>query len=52
MAASLTKRYTLTFADGKRATMLDMQGEPLDEITRSVTAMFKPGYLVSIELQS
>lgn len=46
-----TRRYTLTFADGKQATMLDMHSEPLEEITRSVTAMFKPGHLVSLTLQ-
>jgi hypothetical protein len=46
-----TRRYTLTFADGKQATMLDMNSEPLDQITRSVTNMFQPGYLLSIALQ-
>lgn len=50
VAKSLTRKYELRFADGKAATMLDMQAEPVDELVRSVTGMFKPGYLVSMEL--
>jgi hypothetical protein len=51
VAKCKTRRYTLIFADGKQATMLDMNSEPLDQITRSVTNMFQPGYLLSIALQ-
>ncbi|ARV77165.1 hypothetical protein SKUL_66 [Pseudomonas phage Skulduggery] len=47
---SNVRRYNMTFADGKGATMLDMQREPIEELLRSVVGIFKPGYVVSVKL--
>ena len=47
-AKSVTRRYNIQFADGKSATMLDMEGEAPDELIRSVTGMFRAGYVLSI----
>ena len=45
---SKTRRYEIRFADGKSATALDMQGEPLEAFVSSTTRMFKPDYVVSV----
>lgn len=40
--------YTLHFADGKRCTLIDPEGEPMDELEAGLKAMFATGYLVAI----
>lgn len=48
VSKSKTRRYELSFSDGKRATALDMEGNPEADQIRSMTAMFRPGYVTSI----
>lgn len=48
VAKSKTRRYEVVFADGKKATALDMEGEPQDTAVRGITAMFHDGYVVSV----
>lgn len=47
MAGAL--RYELRFADGKKATALDMNREEPGELMRRVTNIFHAGYVESIE---
>lgn len=48
-AKSGTRRYNIRFADGKSATVLDMAGEPTEELVRGVTGMFRAGYVLSVD---
>lgn len=45
---SSANAYTLNFSDGKRCTMIDPEGESMEELEKGLKEMFKPGYLVSI----
>lgn len=44
-----TRRYNLVFADGKKATALDMTNEEPGELMRRITNSFHAGYVQSIE---
>lgn len=44
-----TRRYSITFADGKKCTALDMQNMPADQAVRGITSIFKEGYVVAVE---
>lgn len=48
VVASKTRRYEMTFADGKKATVLDMAGEPQDVAMRGITEMFHAGYVTAV----
>lgn len=45
----MTKVYSVTFADGKRATVLDMDGRPEQEAIASIKTNFQPGYVLAVE---
>jgi len=46
---SKTRRYQMEFADGKRATVLDMNGEDPEVAMAGITRIFHPGYVISIQ---
>ena len=46
---SKTRRYQMEFADGKRATVLDMAGEDPEVAMAGITRIFHPGYVVQIQ---
>lgn len=48
IASAGANRYTIVFSDGKKATMLDMQGEHPSTLIPSITAIFSDGYVTSI----
>ena len=48
-ATTGVRRYRARFADGKSATVLDMQQQPAEAIAAGVTSIFKPGYCVAVE---
>ncbi len=43
-----TRRYVLVFADGKRATVLDMEGRDPAELIPALIAIFADGYVVEV----
>ena len=46
---SKTRRYQMEFADGKRATVLDMAGEDPEVAMAGIARIFHPGYVISIQ---
>jgi hypothetical protein len=45
----MTRRYLVRFADGKRATVIDTQSTPPDQMTAAIHAQFaRPGYVLEI----
>jgi hypothetical protein len=48
-SASTTRRYAITFSDGKKCTALDMHGEPEAQAICGITGIFKEGYVVAVE---
>lgn len=45
----MTRRYQVRFADGKRATVIDTQSTPLDQMTAAIHAQFsRPGYVLEV----
>ncbi len=45
---SRTRRYQVEFADGKRATVLDMAGEDPASAMAGISSIFHPGYVVDV----
>lgn len=43
-----TRIYEVEFADGKRATALDMEGRPAEEAMAGIRANFQRGYVARI----
>lgn len=41
--------YSVQFADGKRATALDMEGRQIDEAVAGIIGNFQPGYVLAVE---
>jgi hypothetical protein len=45
----VTRRYQVRFADGKRATVIDTQSTPLDQMTAAIHRQFsRPGYVLEV----
>lgn len=45
---SKTRRYAVSFADGKGATVLDMNGEDPEQCMAGIHSIFADGYVLSI----
>lgn len=44
-----TRRYEVTFSDGKSATVLDMEAQPRDEAMAGIRSIFRDGYVATLE---
>lgn len=45
----IMRRYSMVFADGKTATVLDPDSEPLETLIPALIAIFAPGYVVRVD---
>lgn len=45
---SKIRRYLVTFADGKRSSVTDMNGEPTEQAIAGIKSIFKDGYVVAV----
>lgn len=45
---SKIRRYMVTFADGKRSSVTDMNGEPTEQAIAGIKSIFKDGYVVAV----
>lgn len=41
--------YSVQFADGKKATALDMEGRPPEQMVATIKHNFQPGYVLAVE---
>lgn len=44
-----TRRYEITFTDGKSAMVLDMEAQPRAEAMVGIRSIFPDGYVASLE---
>lgn len=44
----IIRRYSMVFADGKSATVLDPSNEPPETLIPSLVAMFAAGYVLRV----
>jgi acetylornithine/succinyldiaminopimelate/putrescine aminotransferase len=45
---SKTRRYDVRFADGKGATVLDMNGDDTAQCMAGIASIFRDGYVLSV----
>lgn len=44
-----TRRYSIVFADGKGATVLDMEAQPEAEALAGIRSIFRDGYVLEVK---
>lgn len=44
-----TRRYEVTFSDGKSSTVLDMEAQPRDEAMAGIRSIFRADYVATLE---
>ena len=42
------QRYLVSFADGRTATVLDMNGDPPADVITWLSAYFRPGFVLEV----